>query len=168
MNTTKKHTIIAIAAIGKNRELGYKNDLLWDIPSDLKHFKKITKGHPVIMGDRTYESLPFKPLPNRTNIVMTLDKDLKYDGAIMAHSTESATALAKEALGSEKIFIIGGGMIYKIMLPYCDELMLTLVDDTPKADVFFPEYEKDFTLKKSSDSMSENDHTFTFNTFKRV
>ena len=160
-----KQHIIAIAAIGKNRELGYKNDLLWDIPSDLAHFRKTTKGHPVIMGYKTYESIG-RLLPKRPNIIMTLGNEA-VPGARMAHSPEEAIALAESAPGSEKIFIIGGSMIYKIMLPYCDELMLTLVDDAPQADVFFPEYEQDFILKETSEPVTENGITFSFATFTR-
>ena len=161
---TKKH-IITIAAIGKNRELGYKNDLLWDIPSDLAHFRTTTKGHPVIMGYKTYESIG-RLLPKRPNIIMTLGDETVPD-ALMAHSPETAIELAKNAPGSEKIFIIGGGMIYKIMLPYCDELILTLVDDAPRADVFFPEYEQDFVLKETDEPITENGISFSFATFTR-
>jgi dihydrofolate reductase len=168
MNKDKQHNFIAIAAIGKNRELGYKGDLLWNIPSDLKYFLKNTKGHPVIMGDTTYKSLPKRPLPKRSNIVMTLDTNLQFDGVIMAHSPEEALKYAKEERGSEKIFILGGGIIYKLMLPYCDELLLTLVDDAPKADVFFPEYKDLFTETQCGDMHTENNLNFSFVKFRKT
>jgi dihydrofolate reductase len=168
MHMENSQEIITIAAVGNNRELGLHNGLLWDLPSDLQRFRDVTKGHPVIMGDRTYESLPFKPLPKRTNIVMTLDEDLSYEGAIMAHSPEEALALAKEADGSDKIFIMGGGMIYTIMLPYTDTLMLTLVDDAPEADVFFPEYADEFTEIVEKEDHEENGIAFSFTTLKRA
>jgi dihydrofolate reductase len=141
--------ISAIAVIGKNRELGCDNKLLWDIPDDLAHFKKITSGHPVIMGRKTFESIG-SPLPNRFNIIITRDENYKINGCEVVNSIENAISLAKSILSSrsdksqgeakKEIFIIGGAQIYKQALPYCDKLYLTLVDDAPKADVFFPDY----------------------------
>ncbi len=162
-----KYKVIAIAAIGKNRELGYKNKLLWNIPTDLKHFKETTRQHPVIMGDKTYESLPQKPLPGRTNIIMTLNKNFYAPKALLAHSPEEALTLAKKAPGSDKIFIIGGGTIYKIMLPFTNELNLTLVNDSPKADVFFPEFTDQFKLIEKGATIIENAIKFQFAKFYR-
>lgn len=139
----KEHTVTAIAAIGATtRALGKDNDLIWRIPDDLKRFKERTKNHPVIMGRATYESLPKRPLPNRTNIVLTRDEDLELEGATVVHSTKEALEAAEQASGNEEIFIIGGGQIYALFLPYTDVLDLTLVEEeTPAdADVYFPEY----------------------------
>ena len=156
----EKKEVIAIAAIGKNRALGRNNDLLWDIPSDLAHFRRATKGHPVIMGYKTYQSIG-RLLPKRVNIIMTLGTE-EVCGATMAHSPEEALTLAKKAAHANKIFIIGGGIIYKLMLPFCDKLILTLVDDAPQADVFFPEYKQDFILKETSDQQTENGISFSY------
>lgn len=162
--------ISVIAAIGKNRELGKNNKLLWKIPGDLIRFKKITTGHTVIMGRKTFESIG-KPLVNRTNIVITRDaytfmkNHLVSNGVhesgsryrkshqssriqqnkgntqtIVVSSLHEAIELAKE-YEKEEIFIIGGGQIYKQALPLTDRLYLTLVDKIyPDADTFFPKY----------------------------
>lgn len=129
--------ISIIAVIGKNRELGKDNKLLWDIPDDLKHFKKITSGHPVIMGRKTFESIG-SPLPDRQNIIITRDTNFKIEGCLIAHSIEEAFKLAGS--NEREIFIIGGGQIYKQALPYAEKLYLTIVEDEPKADIFFPDY----------------------------
>jgi len=126
-----------IAAVGRNRELGRGNELLWHIPEDLKRFKALTLGHPVIMGRKTFESIG-KPLPGRTNLVVSRS----------ALSLEDALAQAKK-LDKEEVFIIGGAQIYEQALPYADRLYLTLIEDTKEADAFFPEYEKLFTKKVS-------------------
>jgi len=139
--------ISIIAVVGKNREIGYKNKLLWDLPPDLKHFKKITEGHTVMMGENTFHSLG-RPLPNRANVILTKNQDFKPASCRIAHSIEEGIALAKKeekklALATsktEEIFIIGGGQIYKQFLPLADKLYLTLVDDSPEADTFFPDY----------------------------
>ncbi len=125
--------------MGKNRAIGRNNKLLWNIPDDLKHFKKITTGHAVIMGRKTFESIG-RQLPNRANIIITRDKNFKADGCVISHSLDEALDLAKQK--NEEIFIIGGGQIYEQALPHADKLYLTIVDDEPKADTFFPDYSK--------------------------
>lgn len=125
--------------MGKNRAIGRNNKLLWNIPDDLKHFKKITTGHAVIMGRKTFESIG-RPLPNRANIIITRDKNFKAAGCIIYHSLDEALDFAKQK--NEEIFIIGGGQIYEQALPYADKLYLTIIDDEPKADTFFPDYLK--------------------------
>lgn len=139
--------ISMIAAIGKNRELGKGNDLLWKIPDDLKRFKEITKGHPVIMGRKTYESIG-RPLPRRTNIVITRDKDWSTEGVFPVASMDEALALGKIKPGGDEIFIIGGGQIYELGLAFADKLYLTLIDGMKAADSFFPPYEQTFKKKK--------------------
>ncbi len=133
--------ISIIAALGKNRVLGKDNELLWRIPDDLKRFKELTTGHPIIMGSKTYESIG-KPLPNRTNIVLTKDSDYEAPGTIVVHSLEEAFEKAE----NEEIFVIGGGQIYALALPYADKLYLTLIDDKKEGDTFFPDYSA-FTKK---------------------
>lgn len=133
--------ISIIAALGKNRVIGKDNELLWPIPDDLKRFKEITTGHPVIMGSKTYESIG-KPLPNRTNIVITRDKNYKAPGTFIAHSLEEAF----EKAGGGEIFVIGGAQIYSLALPHADKLYLTLIEDEKEGDAFFPDY-SEFTKK---------------------
>ena len=130
--------ISIITAIGKNNAIGRDNRLLWHIPDDLRHFKKITTGNIIVMGRKTYESIG-KPLPNRTNIVVTSDKKYKADGCLVKHSLEEVLNEAKN-YGNKEVFIIGGGQIYQQALPHADKLYLTIVDDEPEADTFFPDY----------------------------
>lgn len=128
-----------ICAMGKNRAIGRNNKLLWDIPDDLKHFKKITSGHAVIMGRKTFASLPHS-LPGRANIVITNDPGFKAEGCVVCYSIEEALAEAKK-IEKNEIFIIGGGAIYKQTINMADKLYLTIVDDEPAdADAFFPDY----------------------------
>jgi dihydrofolate reductase len=139
-------TVASIAAIGRNRVLGKENKLLWHIPDDLKRFKELTKGHPVILGRKTFESIVGYlggPLPGRTNIVVTRDLNWKYDGVVVAMSVEEAIEKGK-ALDSQ-VFIGGGAQIYEAALPYTDKLYLTLIDDEKGGDSFFPPYENEFT-----------------------
>ncbi len=147
-----------VVAIGKNREIGKGNTLLWHIPEDLKRFKALTLGHPCIMGRKTFESIVAmikKPLPGRTNVVITRDTSWKYDGVVSAHSVEDAIKKAK-ALDPEEVFIIGGAQIYESALPYTDRLYLTIIDDTKEADTYFPPYEHLFTKKLSEEIREHN------------
>ena len=127
-----------IAAIGDNKALGKDNKLIFRISEDLKRFKEITSGHPIIMGRKTFESIG-RPLPNRTNIIVTRDKDFKVDGCEVAHSVEEAVEVAKKVEDIE-IFIIGGGQIYKQSITFADKLYLTIVEGEPEADTYFPDY----------------------------
>jgi len=135
-----------IAAIGRNGELGKGNELLWKIPDDLKRFRALTRGHPVIMGRKTFESIG-RVLPERANIVVTRDAAWQYEGVIAAASVEEAIEKAKTAPGAEEIFVIGGGQIYEAALPHADKLYLTLIEDQKDADSFFPAYKDSFTKK---------------------
>ena len=131
-------TISLISAIAKDRGIGYQNKFLVHLPPDLQHFKAITKGHMVIMGQTTYESMG-KALPNRQNIVLTKDKDFKVDDAKVMYSIEEALEFAKQS-GDEEVFFIGGASIYAQSIKYADKLYLTLIDQTWPADTFFPDY----------------------------
>lgn len=145
-----EHQIAMIAAIGKNRELGKGNELLWHFPDDLKRFRMITKGHPCIMGRKTFESIVAvlgHPLPGRTNIVLTHNKEWNHEGALTAPTMEEAIQLGKRKPGGEEVYIIGGGQIYELGLGFADKLYLTLIDDAKEADSFFPAYEEHFTKK---------------------
>jgi dihydrofolate reductase len=125
-----------IAAVGSNLEIGYKNQLLCHLPKDLKRFKAITSGYTVLMGDRTWESLPVKPLPNRRNIVITLNKLANYQGCELVFSIEGALQLVQD---EPEVFIIGGATIYRLMMQYADELYITRILADFEADAFFPE-----------------------------
>ena len=131
--------ISAIAAIGKNRELGKNNTLSWRISSDLERLRKLSTGHPIIMGRKTFESIGH-PLAGRTNIIVTTNPFYEEEGCVIAHSVEDAIAKA-QTIDNEEIFIFGGAQIYGELLPRTDRLYLTLIDaEDPEADVFFPPY----------------------------
>jgi len=156
-----KPIISAIAAIGKNRELGRKGKLIWRIPEDMKHFIALTKGHSVIMGRKTFESLPNGALPNRVNIVVTRNADYKAPGCIVVQSVEKAITEAKKH-DSEEIFIIGGGEIYNLAMHLTNRLYLTIVDAEDKeADTFFPEYSK-FDKVISKEDVNTRNYKFSF------
>jgi len=138
--------VILIAAIGKNNELGRNNDLLWRLKSDMNFFKSTTSGHWVIMGRKSWESLPtrFRRLPNRFNCVVSRNADFKAEGAHLFSNVQSAIETARQS-NAEKVFIIGGAQIYNQSLQenLADEMYLTHVDATfDDADVFFPNVEK--------------------------
>ncbi len=128
--------ISLIVAIGKNNELGKDNALLFNMPADMKYFRDTTRGHTVIMGRKTFESIG-KPLPNRKNIVITRDKNYKKDDIEVVHSLLEAI---KKAGSQNETFIIGGAEIYKQAMEYADKLYVTHIDaEDKKADTFFPE-----------------------------
>ncbi len=160
--------IILIAALTDNRVLGKDNQLIWHLPEDLKNFKRLTSGHPVIMGRKTFESLG-KPLPNRTNIIITRNADFVAKGCRVAGSVESALKKAEET-GTEKAFVIGGGEIYAQALPLADELSLTHVHTTLEGDAFFPEFSSDEWVATHQQSFEPNErHAYSFDivTYKR-
>lgn len=132
-----------ISAIGNNNEIGKNNSLLWNLPIDMKHFKETTSGHPIIMGQRTFESIG-KALPNRRNIVLTKDKNFKIEGVEIVYSPEELIdLLEKTEKENSECFIIGGGQIYKLFIEWCDKLHITHVDASfSDADIFFPEIDK--------------------------
>lgn len=130
--------ISIIAAISENRAIGKDNKLLWQIPGDLPRFKKLTIAHPIIMGRKTFESIG-RPLPNRTNIVLTLDSSYQAPGVVVVHSMDEALKAAKR-VEKEEIFFVGGGQIYAQAIKFADKLYLTLVEGEYDADTFFPDY----------------------------
>ncbi len=161
MTKRTNQTVLLIAAIGKNRELGFKNDLIWKIPEDIAFFKKTTSGHTVVMGQRTYESIGH-PLPHRQNIVLTRDDNFKAAGCLIAHSIDEALELA----GDGEIFIIGGGQIYAQTIKLADKLYLTIIDKDAPADTFFPEF-SDFKISKKLGGGSFRGVKFEFLEFKK-
>jgi dihydrofolate reductase len=149
-----------IAAVAQNLAIGKNNQLLWHLPEDLKRFKEITKGHPVLMGQKTFESLG-KPLPGRVNIVISIDPNYRAEGCVIVHSLEEALEAGKKT-GSDEIFVIGGGSIYKQFLPKADKLYITKVHRDFEADVFFPPYEDRFKKIVYSRDSQQGDLEYTF------
>jgi dihydrofolate reductase len=155
--------ISIIAAIGRNRELGKGGKIPWHISEDFKRFKQITLGHPVIMGRKTWESLPLKPLPGRYSIVIT--RDSKYTiqntkNVAITRSLEKALRLASLAQGNDECFIIGGGQIFNQSISLADKLYLTIIDASFDADTFFPDY-SDFK-KISEEDGQEGNYKYKF------
>lgn len=133
--------VTAIAAVSENWGIGKNNDLLFNIPEDKKFFRRTTLGHTVVMGRKTLQSLPNgKPFKDRNNIILSRDSSFTCEGAEICESIEEVLELIKD---KEKVFIVGGGEIYRDMLPYCDNAIITKVDAKPDADVFFPDLDSD-------------------------
>ena len=157
-----------VVAMGKNREIGKENQLLWHLPKDLKHFKEITSNHPIIMGRKTYESIG-KPLPNRTNIVISRKTDWFEEGILIVGSIKEAIKFAKKI--DEKIFIIGGGNIYEQTIDLVDQLEITWVDATLEADTYFPKIDEKIWRKTDEichGKDEKNQFDFCFQTFERI
>ncbi|MCF6365014.1 MAG: dihydrofolate reductase [Bacteroidales bacterium] len=141
-------TISIIAAIAENNVIGKDNDLIWHISEDLKRFKKLTSGHSIIMGRKTYESLPFKPLPNRKNIVISSQKNLILEGAVVVQSPEEAVKICE---GEKEVFICGGATIYNHFINIANKMYITKVHHKFDGDTFFPEYtENDWRIESQS------------------
>ena len=149
--------ISIIAAVAQNGIIGNQNKLIWYISADLKRFKKITSGHPLIMGRKTYESLPIQPLPKRTNIVISRSNP-NFPGAIIADSPEAALA---HCPADTEIFISGGSQIYEQFLPLADKLYITVVHHDFEGDATFPEINfEEWTLIESQDFHQELSYSF--------
>ncbi len=147
-----------IVATDNKGGIGKDNQLLWHLPNDLKRFKFITNNHVVIMGRKTFESIG-RVLPNRTNVVITRNKDLVFDGCVMCSSLEEAM----ERYAAEDVFIIGGGEIYKQALPFADKVYLTKVDTELEADTFFPELnEKEWELVLLERHLKDDKHPYNY------
>lgn len=151
--------IALIAAAGENGELGKDNDLVWHLPDDFKRFKRLTTGHHIIMGRKTFESFP-KLLPNRTHVVITRQENYKKSGVIVVQSLERALEFTKE---DTEIYIIGGGEIFQMALDVADKIELTRVHGTFEADAFFPEIDPS-TWQLVAEDFHEKDekHNYAF------
>jgi len=158
--------ISLIAAIQKkDLGIGLGNELLFRISDDLKRFKALTSGHPIIMGRKTFDSIGGKPLPNRTNIVITR-QDLSQEGVVFVSSVEQALEKAKAI--DENIFVIGGAEIYTQTIPFADRLELTIVDSDVPADTFFPEYGEFLNIaQKENRSDEKSGLLYEWVTFER-
>ncbi|MGK6343534.1 dihydrofolate reductase [Chryseobacterium sp. DT-3] len=157
-----------VVAMGEKNEIGFENKLLWHLPKDLKHFKDMTSGHPVIMGRKTYESIG-KPLPNRTNIVISRKKNWFEEGILIVGSIKEAVKFAKKI--DEDIFIIGGGNIYEQTMEIVDKLEVTLVKADLEADTFFPKINPKVWKKIAEichEKDEKNQYDFCFQTFERI
>lgn len=154
-----------IAATSTNNALGKDNQLVWHLPDDFKRFKTLTSGHYIIMGRKTFESFP-KPLPNRTHVIITRQKDYQVpDGCIVVPSLEKAVEISPK---NEEVFIIGGGEIYKQSIDIADKVELTRVHTSVEADTFFPEInpEKwDIIFEEHHEKDEKHAFDFTFQTF---
>ena len=161
-------TLALIAAVDRRRAIGRGGALLWHEREDQRHFRAVTMGCPVIMGRKTWDSLPprFRPLPGRRNIVVTRDPRWLAEGAEAAASLEAALALAA---GAAKVFVIGGGELYATALPRADELLLTEIDTVfDDADAFFPAFDRnDFVQTSREDRTSDDGTHYAFVTYRR-
>lgn len=158
-----------IVAVSSNWGIGKDNRLLFNLPSDLRYFKEQTSGKVVVMGDKTYFSLPKRPLPNRTNIVMTLDPALKCEGAEVVHSVAELLEKIK-GYKADDVFVCGGGAIYKLLLPYCNKAYVTKVQCEALADTYFPNLDemKDWKLFKKGEEQEENGLKFSFDVYENT
>ncbi|MBU1975817.1 MAG: dihydrofolate reductase [Nanoarchaeota archaeon] len=153
--------IIIIVGIADNNIIGKDGKIPWDVPEDFAHFKGLTIGHPCIMGDKTYNDLPIKPLPGRENIVLSFDKDYAPEGITVKNSWEEALEYCEN---KQKVFICGGASIYKLALPIADTFELTRIHQEPEGDTSFPEI--DWSEWKLHEK--EEHPGYTFETYKRI
>ena len=158
--------ITIIAAAAENNALGKDNDLVWHLPDDFKRFKRLTSGHYIIMGRKTFESFP-KLLPNRTHVIITRKEDYKPDDTIVVNSLEEALKVSKI---DDQPFIIGGGEIYKMGMEAADRIELTRVHGEFEADTYFPEIDEDqwkVVKEQFHEKDDKHDHSFTYLTYER-
>lgn len=162
-------TISLVVAASSNSGIGLKGKLLWHLPADLKHFKNVTWGMPVIMGRKTYDSLG-KALPGRKNIVITRQKDWKADGVVAVQRIYDALFVANETDASE-VMVIGGGEIYKAFYERAQRIYLTRVEATPEADSFFPEIDPAqwrLVSQKDNEADEKNMYNYSFQIWERI
>ncbi|KVP75563.1 hypothetical protein WJ96_07595 [Burkholderia ubonensis] len=159
--------LILIAALARNRVIGHENQLCWHLPEDLARFRQLTRGHTVIMGRKTWESLPttVRPLPGRQNIVISRQADYLADGARLVTNLADALALAER----EKVFVIGGAQLYTLALPRADVLELTEVELSPDGNAFFPEFNaRDWHVDVREDAVSQAGIQYAFVRYLRT
>jgi dihydrofolate reductase len=164
--------VVLIAAIADNGVIGDDNRLIWRLKTDLRHFRSLTIGRPVLMGRKTFLSIG-KPLPGRETIVLTRDPAFRPDGVHVAHSLEEALSKGERlgaAMGADSVTVAGGADIYRQALPLAERLELTLVHATPEGDARFPEWDRSVFVAEARESHPagpEDEHPFTFATFRR-
>lgn len=158
--------VTLLAALAENRVIGRDGGLPWRLPDDLKRFKRLTMGHPIVMGRRTWDEVGH-PLPGRRSIVLSRDPDLQLDGAEVASTLEEALGLCRDA---DEVFVIGGGEIYSLALPRADRLELTIVHARPEGDTLFPEVDLGgwrLVAEEDHPVNERHEHPFTFRTYER-
>lgn len=157
--------ISLIVAMGQNRVIGLRNKMPWHLPADLAYFKKMTTGHSVIMGRKTFQSIG-RPLPNRTNIILTRDKSFAAEGCKVIYSITEAIELAKK----EDLFVIGGADIYQQFLPYVDQVYITQIHEEFEGDTFFPELNENWRMVASEkhDRDEKNKYEYEFQVYKKM
>ncbi|MET0383784.1 MAG: dihydrofolate reductase [Burkholderiaceae bacterium] len=169
--------IALIVAVSRNGVIGDGDDLLWRLPEDMQFFRRITSGHPVIMGRKTWDSIPerFRPLAARTNIVLTRQAGWSADGALVARSLDDALEIALEAVSADphasRAFVIGGAEIYALAMPHADELVMTEIDRDFQGDARFPGWTRSDFVEISREvhaAAPPNDFKFAFITLRRV
>jgi len=169
--------VALIAAVARNGVIGHDNALLWKLPEDMAFFKRTTMGNPVIMGRKTWDSIPprFRPLPGRANIVLTRQKDWQADGALVAHDFEQALELALESVASNphglRAFVIGGAELYALALPHADELVLTEIDRDFEGDARFPDWPRSHFVETGRErhrARTPEDFDFSFVSYRRT
>ena len=169
--------IALIAAVARNGVIGHDNALLWKLPEDMAFFKRTTTGNPVIMGRKTWDSIPprFRPLPGRTNIVVTRNRGWQAEGALVAHDFEQALELALESVASNphglRAFVIGGAELYALALPHADELVLTEIDRDFDGDARFPAWPRTHFVETGRErhrAAAPNDFDYAFATYRRT
>lgn len=152
-----------VVAMSQNRVIGREGKLPWHLPEDLKYFKALTSGHPIVMGRKTYESIG-RPLPNRRNIVITRQKDFQAPGIEIYHSVEEALT---DLHGESEVFLIGGGELFNLTLPRADRLYLTLIEKDIPGDVYFPEFSPENFQEISREDHLSGDLPFSFRVYDR-
>ncbi len=161
------HILTAIAAVSSSWGIGKNGDLLFNIPEDKKFFRRTTLNHTVIMGRKTLESLPGgKPFKDRNNIVLSRNTDFAPEGVTVCHDVREVLGIIK----NEDAFVVGGGEIYRLMLPYCAKAIITKIDSTPDADTFFPDLDNsaNWTLAEQSEEYEYEDLKYRFCTYENT
>jgi len=156
-----------IAALAENGVIGKDNQLIWRFPNDLKRFKKLTLGHHVLMGRKTFESVN-RPLPGRTNVVITRQKDYQAPGCIVVHTLEAAL---RKAENDPQPFVIGGAKIYELALPYADSMELTHIHHSYEGDTYFPEWDPkawELVAREAHSADEKHPHAFEYRTYQKV
>lgn len=172
---TRQHApqaVVLIAAVARNGVIGDAGDLLWRLPEDMQYFRRTTMGHPVVMGRKTWDSIPvkFRPLPGRTSIVLTRQAGWQAEGAQVAHTLAEAIAQARSAPGGERVFVAGGAEVYALALPLADELLLTELAHDFAGDARFPAWPRadfDEAARETRQAAAPNAFAFDFATYRR-
>lgn len=155
--------IAMVACMSQNRVLGKDNKMPWHLPEELKYFRRVTMGHTIVMGRRTFESIG-KPLPGRKNVILTRSSDYHPEGCEVVHQLEEVLAF------QEDVYIIGGAKVYKQFLPYADRLYLTIIHEEMEGDAFFPEMGEEWKVVEEQPGITneQNPHPYTFYTFEKA